>query len=224
MKDITVKDIINICQGKLICGDENIICNEFKKDTRTIKNGDVYVGIKGENFDGNTLYEKAFENGAEVCIISGIKAKEYKGKTIIEVKDTINALQKIAEYKRKLYDIPVIAVTGSVGKTSTKDIIASVMSQKYKVLKTEGNMNNHIGLPMTISKLKDQTPCKLAFRVPGWSGGMKVSYRCCGRAGEAAVTGEGLAMGTDFADQTDRAGEHCWQLLQQRGPHHRRQQ
>lgn len=155
MKDITVKDIINICQGKLICGDENIICNEFKKDTRTIKNGDVYVGIKGENFDGNTLYEKAFENGAEVCIISGIKAKEYKGKTIIEVKDTINALQKIAEYKRKLYDIPVIAVTGSVGKTSTKDIIASVMSQKYKVLKTEGNMNNHIGLPMTISKLKD---------------------------------------------------------------------
>ena len=155
MKDITVKDIVNICQGKLICGDENIICKEFKKDTRTIKTGDVYVGIKGENFDGNTLYEKAFENGAEVCIISGIKAKEYKGKTIIEVKDSINALQKIAEYKRKLYDIPVIAVTGSVGKTSTKDIIASVMSQKYKVLKTEGNMNNHIGLPMTISKLKD---------------------------------------------------------------------
>lgn len=155
MKDITVKDIVNICQGKLICGDENIICKEFKKDTRTIKTGDVYVGIKGENFDGNTLYEEAFKNGAEVCIVSGIKAKEFRGKTIIEVKDSIKALQKIAEYKRRLYDIPVIAVTGSVGKTSTKDIIASVMSQKYKVLKTEGNMNNHIGLPMTILKLKD---------------------------------------------------------------------
>lgn len=155
MNDITVKDIVNICQGRLICGDENIICREFKKDTRIIKTGDVYVGIKGENFDGNTLYEKAFENGAEVCIISGIEAKEYKGKTIIEVEDSISALQKIAEYKRKLYDIPVIAVTGSVGKTSTKDIIASVMSQKYKVLKTEGNMNNHIGLPITISKLED---------------------------------------------------------------------
>jgi len=155
MKDITVKDIVNICQGKLICGDENIICKEFKKDTRTIKTGDVYVGIKGENFDGNTLYEEAFKNGAEVCIVSGIKAKEFRGKTIIEVKDSIKALQKIAEYKRRLYDIPVIAVTGSVGKTSTKDIIASVMSQKYKVLKTEGNMNNHIGLPMTILKLED---------------------------------------------------------------------
>ena len=155
MKDITVKDIVNICRGKLICGDESIICREFKKDTRNIETGDVYVGIKGENFNGNTLYEKAFENGAEVCIISGVEAKEYKGKTIIEVEDSINALQKIAEYKRSLYDIPVIAVTGSVGKTSTKDIIASVMSQKYKVLKTEGNMNNHIGLTITISKLED---------------------------------------------------------------------
>ncbi len=155
MKDIRVKDIINICKGKLICGDENIVCKEFKKDTRTINNGDVYIGIKGENFDGNTLYEKAFENGAQVCIISGVEAKEYKGKTIIEVEDSIKALQEIAEYKRKLYNIPVIAVTGSVGKTSTKDIIASIMSQKYKVLKTEGNMNNHIGLPMTILKLKE---------------------------------------------------------------------
>lgn len=155
MKDITVKDIVNICKGKLICGDENIVCKEFKKDTRTIKTGDVYVGIKGENFDGNTLYEKAFENGAEVCIVSDVEAKEYEGKTIIEVEDSLNALQKIAQYKRSLYNIPVIAVTGSVGKTSTKDIIASVMAQKYKVLKTEGNMNNHIGLPMTISKLED---------------------------------------------------------------------
>lgn len=155
MKDITVKDILKICRGKLICGNETIVCREFKKDTRAIKTGDVYIGIKGENFDGNTLYEKAFENGAEVCIISGVEAKECKGKTIIEVEDSIKALQEIAEYKRNLYNIPVIAVTGSVGKTSTKDIIASIMSQKYKVLKTEGNMNNHIGLPMTILKLKE---------------------------------------------------------------------
>lgn len=154
MKDLKVKDIITICKGKLICGDKNKICKKFKKDTREIEKGDVYVGIKGENFDGNTLYEKAFENGAEICIISGVEAKEYKGKTIIEVKDSLKALQEIAEYKRSLYDIPVIGVTGSVGKTSTKDIIASVISQKYKVLKTEGNMNNHIGLPMTILGLE----------------------------------------------------------------------
>ena len=155
MKNITVKDIIKICDGKLICGDENIVCKDFQKDTRLIKNGDVYVGIKGENFDGNTLYEKAFENGAEVCIVSGREVKEYEGKTIIKVEDSIKALQQIAEYKRNLYNIPVIAVTGSVGKTSTKDIIASVMSQKYKVLKTQGNLNNHIGLPITILQLEE---------------------------------------------------------------------
>lgn len=155
MKNITVKDIIRICKGKLICGDENTICRKIKKDTRLIEKGDTYIGIKGENFDGNTLYEKAFENGAEISIVSGIEVKKCEGKTIIEVEDSIKALQQIAEYKRSLYDIPVIAVTGSVGKTTTKDIIASVMSQKYKVLKTVGNMNNHIGLPLTILQLED---------------------------------------------------------------------
>ncbi len=155
MKDITVNDIVKICKGTLICGEGSIVCKNFEKDTRLIKNGDVYVGIRGENFDGNTLYKKAFENGADVCIVSGVVVKEYAGKTIIKVEDSIKALQQIAEYKRSLYDIPVIAVTGSVGKTSTKDIIANVMSQKYKVLKTQGNMNNHIGLPMTILQLND---------------------------------------------------------------------
>lgn len=155
MKDITVKDIVSICNGELICGDENAILTKIEKDTRLIEEGDTYIGIKGENFDGNTLYEEAFKNGAEICIISGVEARHYEGKTIIKVEDSIKALQKLAQHKRSLYNIPIIAVTGSVGKTSTKDIIASVMSEKYKVLKTEGNMNNHIGLPLTILKLKD---------------------------------------------------------------------
>lgn len=155
MINLTAKDIINICKGKLICGNEATICKNIKKDTRFIEKGDVYIGIKGENFDGNTMYEKAFEKGAEVCIISGVEPKEYIGKTIIKVEDSIKALQQLAEYKRKLYNIPVVAITGSVGKTSTKDIISSVMSQKYRVLKTQGNMNNHIGLPLTILQLEE---------------------------------------------------------------------
>ena len=155
MKKITVDDILRICNGKLFCGSKEIECKHFERDTRNVKTGDVYIGIKGENFDGNTLYEKAFEQGASVAIVSGINPNVYKDKTIILVEDTIKALQQIAEYKRNLYDIPVIAVTGSVGKTSTKDIVASVMSQKYKVLKTQGNLNNHIGLPITILQLED---------------------------------------------------------------------
>ena len=104
----------------------------------------------------------AFENGAKACIVQDINIdkgviKQYENKILIKVKNTIKCLQEIAKYKRSLYDIPVIGVTGSVGKTSTKDIIASVMSKKYKTLKTLGNYNNHIGVPLTILSLNDET-------------------------------------------------------------------
>ena len=162
--DIKLKDIINICNAKLIFGNEDIICENFSKDTRTIQENDVYVGIKGENFDGNMLYEEALKKGAKVCILQGMNAedfeenieKSYKNdKAIIIVENTIEALQQIASYKRSLYNIPVIAITGSVGKTSTKDIIASVVNEEFDVLKTQGNLNNHIGVPLTILGLKN---------------------------------------------------------------------
>lgn len=163
MKNIKVKDIVKICNGNLIYGNEEYVCEDFSKDTRTIKAGDVFVGIKGENFDGNTLYKEAIEKGAKVCLLQEIEIdKDFinnKEISIILVEDTIKAIGKIANYKRNFYseDFPVVAVTGSVGKTSTKDIIASVLSEKYDVLKTEGNMNNHIGLPFTILSLKNHT-------------------------------------------------------------------
>lgn len=160
MIDIKVKDIIKICNGKLVYGDENIICENFSKDTRFIEKNDVYIGIKGQNFDGNLFYEEALEKGASVCILQNVdidvnKLNKFQDIAVIKVENTIKALQQIAKYKRSLYNIPVIAITGSVGKTSTKDIVASVMSEKYNVLKTEGNLNNHIGLPLTILKLKE---------------------------------------------------------------------
>ena len=156
--NIYVEDIIRECNGKLIIGDSKKECINFCKDTRIIKENDVYIGIKGENFDGNKFYDKAFDNGASVCILDNIEdidINKYKDKTIIKVEDSIIALGKIAAYKRSLYNIPVIAITGSVGKTSTKDMIASVLETKYNVLKTEGNNNNNIGMPLTILKLKD---------------------------------------------------------------------
>ena len=156
--NIYVEDIIRECDGKLIIGDLKKECVNFCKDTRVIKENDVYIGIKGENFDGNKFYDKAFDNGASICILDNIEeidTNKYKDKTIIKVEDSIIALGKIAAYKRSLYNIPVIAITGSVGKTSTKDMIASVLETKYHVLKTEGNNNNNIGMPLTILKLKD---------------------------------------------------------------------
>ena len=155
-----IKDILKVTNGKMLIGDENLVCDSFSKDTRTIQNGDIYIGIKGENFDGNKFWKQALDNGAGGVIIQDVEVsteelKNYKDKTVIKVEDTLKALYEIAKYKRSLYDIPVVAITGSVGKTSTKDIIASVVSTQYKTLKTEGNNNNNIGLPLTILKLKD---------------------------------------------------------------------
>lgn len=151
---MTIKEILEVTNGKLVCGDENVIAQDFERDSRKVKQGGTYVAIKGENFDGNDFYKNAIENGAKVCILS--KEPEEKIGNIILVEDTIKAIQEMASYKRSLYNIPVVAVTGSVGKTSTKDLVASVMSRKYNVLKTEGNLNNNIGLPFTILRLKDE--------------------------------------------------------------------
>ena len=159
MPNIYVKDIINKFNGKLLVGDENLILENISKDTRTINKGDIYIGIKGETFDGNKYYQEALDKGAICCILDNIDEvdiSKYQDKTIVKVDNTIKCLQELAEYKRSLYNIPVIAVTGSVGKTSTKDIIYEVVKTKYKTLKTEGNQNNHIGLPLTILKLKDE--------------------------------------------------------------------
>ena len=158
-----VKDIIRVTNGKLIKGNEEAKIREFCKDTRIIKEGDTYIGIKGENFDGNTLWKKAFEAGASTVIVQGIdfsveNLEQYENKNIIEVEDTIQALADIATYKRISMgkNFKVVGVTGSVGKTSTKDIVANVISQKYKTLKTQGNNNNNIGLPFTMFNLRDQ--------------------------------------------------------------------
>ena len=154
---ITVKKILEVCHGKLLSGDTNLEIEKYSIDTRTIKNGDIYVAIKGDNVDGNNFINQAFEKGALGCIteqnVSCELLKKYENKIIIMVKNSITALQQIASFVRDKYNIPVIAITGSVGKTSTKDIISNVVAQKYNVLKTEGNLNNHIGLPLTLLNL-----------------------------------------------------------------------
>ena len=158
--NLQIKDILNATNGRLLLGNEETECENFSKDTRTIQKGDTYIGIKGENFDGNTFWQDALNNGADTVIIekdiSSEDIENYRNKNIIKVENTITALMQIAKAKRELYkELIVVGVTGSVGKTSTKDIIANVLSQKYNCLKTQGNMNNEIGLPFTILNLRE---------------------------------------------------------------------
>ncbi len=157
-KDCTVEQIVKITGGVLLSGEKEAVIKTFSKDTRTIEEGDFYLGIKGEKFNGSQFYEEALKRKASGVLVQDVDIPEeilktYKGKAIIKVKDVVKAMQQLASYKRSLYNIPVVAITGSVGKTSTKDIVASVLEEEFDVLKTEGNLNNHIGLPLTILKL-----------------------------------------------------------------------
>jgi len=153
-----VKDIIDICDAKLLQGDINLEVNSFCNDTRSIKENDVYVAIKGDNFDGNEFYVDAIKKGAKVCILEhDVEVPfEYGDITILVVESSIKCLQNLARYKMSKFSGKVIAITGSVGKTSTKDMVYSVVKTKYKTLRNIGNKNNHIGLPLTILSHTDE--------------------------------------------------------------------
>lgn len=154
---LRVKDIIKICDAKLLSGNVETVCNNFCKDTRVINDGDVYIAIKGEKFDGNDFYLEALDKGASVCILEhSVDISGYEDRCILVVNNSLECLEKLAKYVRNNFKGKVIAITGSVGKTSTKDMIYSVVSKKYKTLKTLGNNNNNIGLPLTILRLKDE--------------------------------------------------------------------
>ena len=124
----------------------------IQTDTRKLQIGDLYFALKGPNFNGNSFTKKAIEQGASYAVID---EEEFaiKGKTIL-VNDVLETLQQLALHHRKQFHIPFIAITGSNGKTTTKELIHAVLSTRFKTYTTEGNLNNHIGVPLTILKIK----------------------------------------------------------------------
>lgn len=122
-------------------------------DSRTVKPGDLFFAIKGENFDGHAFVQAAFDAGAIAALVS--EDVELRNGPVLRVPDTIVALRQMAEYARKRWGGRIVAVTGSAGKTTTKDLIAAVLGVKYRVGKTAGNFNNHIGLPLSLLRFPD---------------------------------------------------------------------
>lgn len=123
-------------------------------DTRTIQKDNLYFSLSGLNFNGNKFAKEALEKGASYAIIDDIKFNNNKTILVDSVLDT---LQKLANYHRKELNIPIIALTGSNGKTTTKELIKSVLSQKYQISATIGNLNNHIGVPLTLLTMNTKT-------------------------------------------------------------------
>lgn len=121
-------------------------------DTRKLKEADIFFALKGDHFNGNKFVKQALESGAAYAVIDE-KEFEIPGKTLL-VDDVLIALQQLAKHHREQFNIPFIAITGSNGKTTTKELIHAVLSATYKTYTTEGNLNNHIGVPLTILKIK----------------------------------------------------------------------
>ena len=128
-------------------------------DTRNIEKGCLFVALRGDNFNGNTFTQQALDKGAFKVIIDDISQHKNTGETIL-CKNSLVLLQKLATYHRQKLNIPIIALTGSNGKTTTKEIINTVLSKKFKTTATLGNLNNHIGVPLTLlSMTKDTQIC-----------------------------------------------------------------
>ncbi len=164
MVQFTQQEILKVINGTLLMGSGSGAYSSISIDSRTIKRGELFIAIKGKNFDGHDFVVQALMKGAGGAIISdkGLMERRFfhtKGSsnihTIIEVKDTLKALHEIANYHRRRFKIPVIAITGSNGKSTTKEMAASVAGIRFTVLKNEGNLNNQFGLPMTLLKMND---------------------------------------------------------------------
>lgn len=149
-----IREIIEATGGTLLSGNINDDIHGFTQDTRQIHEGDMYIPLVGEKNDGHQFIKQAFEAGASSVITS--QPIDYPDKNVILVKDTLQALTDMAAYLRKHRAVKVVGITGSVGKTSTKDMIYAVVSMQYKTLKTLGNYNNHIGLPLTVLRHQDE--------------------------------------------------------------------
>lgn len=128
-------------------------------DTRKVSNGCLFFALKGENFDANTFAEQAINEGAAYAIIDNLNFK--KSEAYILVDDVLKTLQRLANYHRKQFTIPFIGITGSNGKTTSKELINAVLSEKYKTIATQGNLNNHIGVPLTILSIPQD--CEIAI-------------------------------------------------------------
>ena len=156
MEALTIREILEAVNGRLL-GDFNDLdaaVTKVETDSRTITDGALFLPLNGERFDGHAYINAALEGGAAGCLTQRERESYLPGKFYIKVDSTHRALRDLAVWYKHRFDIPVVAITGSVGKTTTKDMVAAVLSEKYEVLKTEGNKNNDIGLPLTLLRLE----------------------------------------------------------------------
>ena len=156
MKNLTLRNITEVCQG-IYHGPEKMLDKEvtaITTDSRKIEQDCLFVPIVGERVDAHKFIPDVMTKGALATLSEReLPEAEYP---YIQIKSSLQAVKDIAEFYLKQLNIPVVGITGSVGKTSTKEVIASVLKEKYRTLKTQGNFNNELGLPLTVFRLRDE--------------------------------------------------------------------
>lgn len=152
MKPCTAREICAAVGGTLL-QDSGAPVTGVTTDSRAVQPGQLFIPLVGERFDGHAYISKALDGGAAGCLTAREPETLLPGKLYIQVADTRLALKALASWYRDKFDLPVVQVTGSAGKTTTKEMIASVLSQRYNTLRTEGNFNNDIGAPLTLLRL-----------------------------------------------------------------------
>src|SRR6516225_6634136 len=151
MNPLKLFQIAQFAGASLSSGDGTIVINKVSTDSRTIKPGELFVALRGENFEGHDFIEAAAKAGAAGALVDFVWADKVPNNfAILRATDTLKAYQTLAANYRRSLTLKVLAITGSNGKTSTKDFAAAVLARRFRVTKTQGNFNNHVGLPRTI--------------------------------------------------------------------------
>src|SRR5258705_8844011 len=151
MNPLSLSQIAQLAGGSLPSGTGTVVIDKVSTDSRTIKRGELFVALRGENFDGHNFIEATAIAGAAAAMVdSNWKENVPENFALIRANDTLQAYQQLAANYRKSLTLRVVAITGSNGKTSTKDFAGAVLARQFRVTKTQGNFNNHVGLPRTI--------------------------------------------------------------------------
>ena len=208
MQRLNINDILTATGGRLICGSGDFEISEITTDSRKAGANMLFVPITGEINDGHDFIGSAFENGAD-AVITHRDIPEVPGKNIIRVRDTRIAFGDIARFYKKKYKLPTVAITGSVGKTTTKDMISAVLAMKYNTLKTQGNFNNDIGLPITVFRLEQKH--EMAVLEMGMSHMGEINYLASiARPDVAVITNIGMSHIENLGSQ-----ENIWKSKMQ---------
>lgn len=156
MKTMTLKEVAQAINGRLCQGDAGVRVRAVSIDSRSLAGGELFFALRGQRHDGHDFVPQALAAGAAGVVVERMVSALNPGAAVIHVDDTLAALQQLARYNREVYRVPVIGITGSSGKTSTKDLVAAALSRRFNTLKTTGNRNNEIGLPLTLLELNER--------------------------------------------------------------------